>query len=200
MVSDERKRSTTAAMSDPCTQQPVPKLQSPLRPARRLAPLTALVVTLSACTVTPKPLSVECTMAAIVAGGAGCASVSRASDASDVEAKRFSPVAGKANIYVVRPSIVGGRYLWDIEIDGKRAGPISEHSYLLLEVDPGQHELAAITGENRHALKVSANVGESVVVEVVSRMGWVESRAELRGVPLEQGQALVRSAKRVNAI
>lgn len=113
----------------------------------------------------------------------------------DRDAKAFSPVAGKAKIYLVRPSIVGGRYLWDIQIDGRHAGVLAEHTYVVMVVPPGAHEVSVLVGDSRHALVVVAIPGEVSFVEGVSRIGWTESRAMLRVLPREQGEAAVRSSK-----
>ena len=113
----------------------------------------------------------------------------------DREAKEFSRATGKAKIYVVRPSVVGGRYLWDIQFDGKHAGLLAEHTYLLLVVPPGQHEVSVLAGEDRHSLAVAASPGENCFVEVVAKLAWTESRAMLRVLPREQGEAAVRNSK-----
>jgi len=122
----------------------------------------------------------------------------RMSDARDEEAKRFTPTVGKANLYVVRPSIVGGRYAWIIQVDGKSIGSIAEHTFLLLTVQPGGHEIAVQTGENRHAIFVNASAGENQFIKVVSKLGWTESRAELHSILREPGESAVRSSKRVD--
>ena len=158
--------------------------------------MTSMAAMLGACTsVALLPRSTECTLAVLVAPGSSCQSMPRALEALDSEAKRFAPVAGKANVYIVRPSIVGGRRVWDIQFDGRHAGLIAEHTYLLLVAPPGAHEVSVLTGENRHAITVNANPGENHFIEVVSRIGWTESRAELRELQREQGEAAVRASK-----
>jgi len=156
--------------------------------------VVVVATALAGCTVSLKPRSAECVIGTLL--GAGCAPLQRASDDLDNEAKQFLPAQGKANLYVVRPSIFGGRYLWAIEIDGKPVGAIAEHTYILLELAPGQYAVTAVTGETRHTLAVDVKTGGIVIVEVVSRMGMTQSRAELRELPSEQGRVAVTNARR----
>jgi hypothetical protein len=166
------------------------------RPAVLLLSLAAIAALVGGCTsVSLRPRSIECTLAVVVAPGSSCQPMPRASDALDSEAKKFLPVEGKANLYIVRPSIVGGRRVWDIQFDGKHAGLIAEHTYLLLVVAPGAHEVSVLTNENRHAITITANPGQNHFVEVVSRIGWTESRAELREVQHAQGEIAVRGSR-----
>ena len=124
--------------------------------------------------------------------------MNRMAEASDNEAKQFSPTADATNLYVVRPSIVGGRYSWAIQVDGELVGAVAEHTFLLLTLRPGSHEFAVKTGENRHAITVNASPGENQFIEVVPKIGWSESRAELRAVHREQGETAVRGSRRVD--
>lgn len=167
---------------------------------------TCLVAVLSAATglagcstVTLKPRSLQCTLATLISTAAACEPMARMSDEKDAEAKQFAPSADKINIYVVRPSILGGRYEWTILVDGRPVGRIAEHTYLLLQVEPGSHEIAVQTGENRHAI-VAAGGGDVHFVEVIARLGTVEARAELRAVSREQGEKSVRDSKRVDLL
>ena len=118
----------------------------------------------------------------------------------DREAKQFSPVTGEAKIYIVRPSVVGARYLWDIQFDGKHAGLLAEQTYLMLVVPPGPHEVSVLAGEDRHSLAIATSPGENCFVEVVSRIGWAASRAMLRVLQREQGEATVRSSMLAEAL
>ena len=167
-----------------------------------LACLIVLVVAMSGCApVSLKPRSVECTLAVVITQGiSGCEPTPLMPATLDDEGKRFSPAPGKANIYVVRPSIVGGRFPWNIHVDGQPAGLIAAHTYLLLEIEPGKHGVTAITSENQHSIVVSANRGENHYLEVVSRVGWTQSRAELRTLPQEQGKAAIRDTMRAASL
>jgi hypothetical protein len=163
--------------------------------------LLLLATMVGGCTsLSLRPRSIECTLAVIAAPGASCQPMPRAPDALDSEAKKFATVEGKANLYIVRPSIVGGRRVWDIQFDGRHAGLIAEHTYLLLVVEPGAHEVSVLTNENRHAITINAKAGESHFVEVVSKLGWTESRAELREVQREEGETAVRGSRLAEAL
>lgn len=156
--------------------------------------LVAIAAAAVGCTYpTLRPRSTECTLTTIV--GAPCQPLDRASIDADADAKRFATVADKANVYIVRPSLLGGRYLWDIQFDGRHAGLIAEHTYLLLVVPPGTHVVSVQTGENRHAITVDAKAGANHFVEVTSRMGWTQSKAEMREIRRDAGEAVVRESR-----
>jgi hypothetical protein len=170
----------------------------PMRRSLYLAVLVSSVLNISGCeSISLKPRSLECTLAAVIAPSTACQPMSRMSDAQDEEAKQFIPITDKARIYIVRPSVIGGRYVWTILIDGQPAGRIAEHTFLVLQLEPGSHEVAVQTGENRHALSIKLDGGEIGFLEVISKLGWVESTAELRLLQREQGEAFVRSNRRV---
>lgn len=137
-----------------------------------------------------RPRSWQCTFATLVAADSSCQPLPRA-----LEAKAFLPVGGKAKIYLARPSLVGGRRLWDIQIDGRHAGVLAEHTYLVMVLAPGAHEVSVLAGDTRHAVVLVANAGEISFVEALATIGWTESRAMLRVLPREQGEAGVRSSK-----
>lgn len=170
-------------------------------PLARRAGLLMLAGAISGCApVALRPLPVECTLAILVTKGiGGCETTPLMSDALDQEGKRFAPAPGKAHIYVVRPSVVGGRFLWGVQVDGRPVGALAARTYLLLEVEPGAHEVTAVTAENRHTIAVTANPGENHFVEAVSTMGWAQSRAELRTLPQEQGKATIHNARRAES-
>ena len=158
----------------------------------------ALVFTLTGCgSLALRPRSIECTAATLVSS-VSCQPMERAPDNQDAEAKKFAPAVDQARLYVVRPSIVGGRYAWTIQVDGKSIGAVAEHTFLLLTLDPGRHEIAVVAGENRHALVVEAGAGEIRFVEVVSRLGWTQSKAEVRSAEHGAGEAAVLGSRRVD--
>ncbi len=144
-------------------------------PWLRLLALIAALAALSGCgPLQLRPRSAECTAVTALVG-IGCEPMERMSDGADEEAKRFVPSAGKGSVYVVRPSIVGGRYVWTIQVDGKTIGAVAEHAFMLLTIEPGHHEVAVLTGENRHAIVVNVDDSENLFVEVVAKLGWTES-------------------------
>jgi len=137
---------------------------------------------------------------------AGCAGVPvplpqktlLAPDSADAEAKRFTPPEGRAHIYVSRTSIVGSRYRFGILLDGKPAGLVALNTFLLLEVSPGEHRIAATTPENEHVVAVDARSGANYFFEAASRMGIAYANAELRPLAEAEGRQAVLQTRRAD--
>jgi hypothetical protein len=72
----------------------------------------------------------------------GCKTVSEGSPEVKQQALAFAPQAGKANIYVIRPSRLVGRSLKDsVTLDLAPFGTLENDSYLFAAVSPGKHGL-----------------------------------------------------------
>lgn len=72
-----------------------------------------------------------------------CAATPELSSAADDEvAKRFSPPAGKAALYIYRKDgFRGSAVRFPVTVDGRLLGAIANGTYYMLEVDPGEHEV-----------------------------------------------------------
>ena len=137
---------------------------------------------------------------------AGCASgpvvvalpqkAAMASSEADAEGKRFTPAAGRANIYVTRTSFRGSLNRQQILLNGTAVGEIAWNTYLLLVVDPGTHEVTIVTPESRHSVTVRASNGENHFVSTVSRTGLVHARAELQVLTDSEGRQAVLATQR----
>jgi hypothetical protein len=136
-------------------------------------------------------------MAVLIAPTVGCASTPLASHELDDDAKRFAPAPGTSQIYIARPSLVGGRFPWLVQIDGEPAGVLSVDTYVMQATVPGPHHITIITGESQHTLELTTDNGASLFLEAVPQMGHTEARAQLRVLQPEQGRQRVRDARRV---
>jgi len=121
-----------------------------------------------------------------------------APEAADAEGKRFAPPAGKANIYIARTSIIGSRYRFGVLLDGKAAGLVALNTYLLLQVDAGQHRISVTTPENQYAVAVDARDGQNYFFEAVSRTGFAYANAELRPLADAEGRQVVQETRRAD--
>ena len=121
-----------------------------------------------------------------------------APDSADAEAKRFMPPEGRAHIYISRTSIVGSRYRFGILLDGKPAGLIALNTFLLLEVSPGEHRIAATSPENEHVVAVDTRSGGNYFFEAVSRTGFAYANAELRPLAEAQGKQAILQTRRAD--
>ena len=131
---------------------------------------------------------------------AGCASVPRAAPSLDVEAKSFTPSAGKARLYVVRPSsMVGAAVALHVVVDGRELGSTSRGTYLMTEVEPGEHTIGAKTMENADQEKLAAEAGRSYFFVIRPKMGFFSARVGLTAVSDEDGRKEVEKASRAES-
>lgn len=75
----------------------------------------------------------------------GCASVPEGSSSVKEKALRFTPPAGKAGLYVVRPTNggLGAGVLMNVSLDYKELGTLGVQSYLYTPIVPGKHSVGA---------------------------------------------------------
>ena len=109
---------------------------------------------------------------------AGCASVRMASDERDLEAKSFVVQQDRSNIYVYRNESFGGAVKMEVLLDGKLVGKTAAHTYLKLEVQPGQHTLIS-KAENDDVLNLNTVAGKNYFVWQEVKMGLLYARSLL---------------------
>jgi hypothetical protein len=136
-------------------------------------------------------------VAAVMAGG--CASVPMASPEQDTAAKSFAVKPGKANIYVYRNESMGAAIKMTLVMDGKLVGSSAAKTYLLLEVDPGNHTLISKT-ENDSTLSVAAAAGRNYFVWQEVKMGAFSARSALQLVDDAKGKAGVAECKLIQGM
>ncbi len=136
-------------------------------------------------------------VAAVIASG--CASVPMASSEMDTAAKSFAVKPGKANIYVFRNESMGAALRMTLVMDGKLVGSTAAKTYVLLEVDPGNHTLISKT-ENDSTLTVSTAAGRNYFVWQEVKMGAFSARSALQLVDEAKGKAGVAECKLIQAM
>jgi hypothetical protein len=135
-----------------------------------------------------------------VAPLSGCASVPKAAPALDVEAKSFTPSPGKARLYVVRPSsMVGSAVALHVVVDGRELGSTSRGTYLMTEVEPGEHTIGSKTMENSDQEKVAADAGHSYFFVIKPKMGFISARVGMTAVSEDEGRKEVEKATRAES-
>lgn len=93
----------------------------------------------------------------------GCASVPMASPERDSQAKSFTVKHDKSNIYVYRNESMGAAVKLPIVLDGKIVGDTAAKTFMLLEVNPGNHKLVS-KGETDSALDLVTKPGTNYFV------------------------------------
>lgn len=75
-----------------------------------------------------------------------CAVVPLANIKDDARAKQFGlPPPGKTRLFIVRPYSQKPKQTTDVEVDGQRIARLAPFTYVVLDVDPGQHQMSTRT-------------------------------------------------------
>ena len=133
---------------------------------------------------------------AIVASAmlSGCASVPMASPELDNQAKQFTTVPDKAKIYIYRDENMGAAVKMPVLLNGMSVGDTVAKSYILREVEPGEHTIVSKT-ENDAELKLTAAAGKNYYVWQEVKMGAFSARSKLHLVDDAKGQESVKECK-----
>lgn len=86
------------------------------------------------------------------------------------EALMFTPVAGKAALYVFRNQFVGRAVGINVVIDGREAAQLKSPRFTRILLTPGAHRIAGYTGTNKvpapgDGIELVANAGEVYVAK-----------------------------------
>lgn len=75
-----------------------------------------------------------------------CASIARASDMEEKQAKELGPPsAEKAKLYVVRSGLVAASLPTSVSLDQKDIAYLAPDTFITLEISPGKHQLDVVT-------------------------------------------------------
>ena len=106
------------------------------------------------------------------------------------------PEAGKAMVYVVRPSMVGGLVRFNVFMDDQEApsemGYTRSNQYIYFSVPPGKHKLYS-KAENWADTEFVANAGDIIFVQQEPMMGIVMARNNLSQLDEVQGKYQVKT-------
>ena len=124
----------------------------------------------------------------------GCASVPMASPERDSQAKTFSVKPDKSNIYVYRNESMGGAVKLPVVLDGKIVGDTAAKTFMLLEVNPGKHQLVS-KGETDSTLELLTQPSKNYFVWQEVKMGMWAASSLLQKVDEATGKAGVAECK-----
>ena len=130
----------------------------------------------------------------LIASLAGCASVPMASLDQDSKAKDFSPVSGKASLYIYRNETFGAAIPVTVSVNDHTIGQTASMTYFRFNVNPGKYVIKA-HAENVAELNIFANAGENYFVWQEMKMGMWSARAKLTQVDESVGRAGVSESK-----
>ncbi len=139
--------------------------------------------------------------ACAVAIVAGCASLP-SPEVMKAEAATYQlpklPDPGKAIVYVVRPSSIGGLIRFNVFVDDQEAasemGYTRSSEYIYFSLSPGEHKIYS-KAENWAEMSVSATDGDIIFIQQEPSMGIIMARNSLFKLEDYQGKYHVKTLK-----
>ncbi len=131
---------------------------------------------------------------------AAAETVPMATKGSDAEAKKFSPPAGKANVYVARGHEAKPRpYAYKVFIDGEAAGSLAPDTFLMVSVGPGKHSIyVKALGNPGTAFDIVAEAGKNYFYGTDLKAVDPVPRVDISVVVIDMmGRQMIKQAKRV---
>jgi hypothetical protein len=106
------------------------------------------------------------------------------------------PEQGKAVVYVVRPSSLGGLVRFNVFVDDQEAtsemGYTRSSQYIYFSLPPGDHKIYS-KAENWAETLVSAKAGDIIFIQQDPSMGFIMARNNILKVEDYQGKYLVKT-------
>ena len=130
-----------------------------------------------------------------------CAGSPSAPPQADQQAKRFDqPAPDKGAVYVYRSGVLGMLVPIDVNLAGGASAQLGYNTFIRVEGPPGQVDIACKVGDKTGNGQIQIQDGQTRFVEVSMTVGLVTPGCEVAEVPSDQGQAAVRSARRVEPL
>jgi hypothetical protein len=133
-------------------------------------------------------------------GLSACAPVPMADPQADQEAKQFvQPEGDRGAVYIYRSGLFGLARPLDVGITNGINAKLPYNSFLRVDGPPGPVEVGCAAGDYRNSTQVAISPGRVTYVQATMTMGLLGPHCEVAEVSPDQGQAAVRSSKRVAA-
>lgn len=130
-----------------------------------------------------------------------CAGSPTAPPQADQEAKRFDqPAPDKGAVYVYRSGLMGAMRPLDVSLAGGASAQLGYNTFIRVEGPPGQIDIACKVGDNTTNGQFQIQDGQTRFVEVSMKAGLWTPSCEVAEVPPDQGQAAIRSSRRVEPL
>jgi hypothetical protein len=130
-----------------------------------------------------------------------CAGSPSAPPQADQQAKRFDqPAPDKGAVYVYRSGVLGMLVPIDVNLAGGASAQLGYNTFIRVEGPPGQVDIACKVGDKTGNGQIQIQDGQTRFVEVSMTVGLMTPGCEVAEVPPDQGQAAVRSARRVEPL
>jgi hypothetical protein len=129
-----------------------------------------------------------------------CASVPMADPQADQTGKQFDrPDAGRGAVYIYRTGLFGVARSLDVGITNGVNAKLASNTYLRVDGPAGPIEIGCAAGDYRKSTQVNITPGRVSFVEASMTVGLWGPHCDVAEVSPDQGEAAVRSSKRVAA-
>ncbi len=135
-------------------------------------------------------------VAALVSVLTGCASVPMASMDQDAQAKGFTSLPDKANLYIFRDETMGAALPLTVSVNSKTLGQTASMTYFRLNLAPGKYTISSLA-EDVSTLNVDLSAGSTCFVWQEIKMGMFSARSKLQQVDETRGKAGVMRSKMI---
>lgn len=123
----------------------------------------------------------------------GCA-VQKATVEQDSKAKGLTPPAGKALVYIVRPSSVGFAVKFTVLCNNKYIGATGAQRFIYTIQDPGKY-LFVGQAENKDELEITLEAGKTYYINQMPRLGVMMARNKLEVLNDTDGKEKLNECK-----
>ncbi len=124
---------------------------------------------------------------ALEAKACGPDGISYSTDTDKTKHPTPEPPAGKAMIFVVRPTMAGNKVQSRLGVDGKWIGVNRGDNYFFFALDPGQHYFCS-QAENRSVMAMKVEAGKTYYLQQKIRMGFMKARNKLEALEEKEGK------------
>lgn len=124
----------------------------------------------------------------------GCTSVELASDSDCANAKEFNiDDATKSKLYVYRPNhFVGQALKKAIWIDGLYVGQLKKHTFLMEQIEPGEHVISTESEFGNNQILINTEPGKNYFVRQNIKMGVFVGGSSIHEVSEAEGMEAVK--------
>jgi hypothetical protein len=140
-----------------------------------------------------KKLSLITVVVVFALSGMGCATA-KLSTADLQSLKQQRPPEGKALVYVVRPTVIGGVVKFTTLCDDQVMGTTTGNQFLYVVLEPGMHHFESLA-ENKAKLSLQVEEGRTYFIKQKVQMGIVMARTDLELMDESEGRKSLQSLK-----
>ena len=101
--------------------------------------------------------------------------------------------AGKAIVYVLRPSLMGNKVQTKLAVDGDWKGVNRGNNYFFFTLDPGEHYFCS-QAENHSLLTLKLEAGKTYYLQQHVQMGVMKARNKLESMTEDEGKKKLADA------